>query len=173
MSPPERVVVAEILRPRGLRGELVARSLTDVAGRFEQLGEANVRLKDGTDLPVAVENAWPHKGDWVLKLAGVDSLNDAERFRGSDLWVRFENRGQLGAGEFFRSDLIGCRVLDAATGGEVGTVEGWQQHGGATPLMEVRSESATRLIPFVASNCRVDLDSRVVAMELPQGLLEL
>jgi len=173
VTPPERVVVAEILRPRGLRGELVARSQTDVTDRFERLRDARARLKDGTDIAVAVERAWPHKGDWVLKLAGVDSIEAAERFRGADLWVRFEDRARLGEGEFFRSDLIGCRVVNAGDEAEIGVVEGWQQYGGAAPLMEVRLGEETRLIPFVASECRVDLGERVIRANLPEGLLDL
>jgi tRNA (guanine37-N1)-methyltransferase len=99
------------MRPRGLRGELVARSQSDIPGRFEHL-EAKARLRDGSDVSVAVERAWQHKGDWVLKLAGVDSIEAAERFRGADVWVAPEDRAELGEGEFFRSDLIGCRLKD-------------------------------------------------------------
>ena len=36
----DRVILAEILRPRGNRGEVLARSLTDVPGRLESLKEA-------------------------------------------------------------------------------------------------------------------------------------
>jgi 16S rRNA processing protein RimM len=170
-----RVVVAEILRPRGLRGELVARSQTDVPGRFEQLEEANAHLKNGSDVPVQIAAARQYKGDWVLKFAGVDTIEAAEVFRGADLWVRLENRGRLEGDQLFRSDLIGCRVLDSSTGVEVGVVESWQQYGGAVPLMEVRlaKTGQERLIPFVPSMCEVDLAARVIRATLPEGLLDL
>ena len=58
-----RVVVAEILRPRGNRGELLARSQTDVPGRLESLKQAQVRLVNGSDVPVVISEAWPHKQD--------------------------------------------------------------------------------------------------------------
>lgn len=168
----ERVVVAEILRPRGNRGEVIARSQTDVPGRLEQLKRAQVRLRDGSDVAVEIEEAWEHKGDWVLKFAGVDSINAAERFGGSDLWLTSAERGTLPEGEFFQSDLLGCAIIDASTGKRIGEVEGWRQYGGA-PLMELRMEGREVLIPFVRSECQVDLAQRTIVIDCPEGLLDL
>ena len=169
----ERVVVAEILRPRGNRGELLAKSQTDVSGRLEDLRHAVARLADGCDVPVEIAEAWPHRDDWILKFAGVDSIDAAERFRRADLWVPLQDRGRLSEGEFFQADLVGCNVIDAATGKCLGLVAGWQQYGGP-PLMEVSVDSREVLIPFVSSICRhVDLTARTIAVDLPEGLLDL
>lgn len=170
--PPARVVIAEILRPRGNRGEVLARSQTDVPGRLEHLKSATAQLAGGADVPVEVASAWRHKDDWVLKLAGVDSIDAAERFRGADLWVPFANRGTLAEGDFFEWDLIGCDVLNNATGERVGRVEGWQRHG-AAPLMEVWDGRRKVLIPFVSALCEVDLAAHAIRAEIPEGLLDL
>ena len=168
----ERVVVAEILRPRGNRGEVIARSQTDVPGRLEQLKRAHVKLRDGSDVEVEIEEAWAHKGDWVLKFVGVDSINAAERFGGSDLWLDAVDRGTLPEGEFFQSDLVGCAVIDRVSGTRLGLVEGWQQYGGP-PLMEVQIEGREVLIPFVSTECQVDLAERTIGIDCPEGLLDL
>ena len=168
----DRVVVAEILRPRGNRGEVAARSLSDVPGRLEQLKSAQVRLRDGSDVAVEIEEAWAHKGDWVLKFVGVDSINAAERFGGSDLWLAAADRGTLPEGEFFQSDLVGCAVVDSASGKQLGVVGGWQQYGGP-PLMEVQIDGREVLIPFVSAECQVDLAGRTIGMNCPEGLLDL
>jgi 16S rRNA processing protein RimM len=167
-----RVVLAEIFRPRGVRGELVARSLTDVQGRLESLKQAQVTLKSGMDRSVVLENVWEHKGDWVLKFADVDSMDAAAEFQGADLWVPVTERAALPDGEYFQSDLIGCQVVDRDNGRPVGSVEGWQQYGGP-PLMEVNADGREVLIPFVASECQVDLGARVIRLSLPEGLLDL
>ncbi|HEX7362872.1 MAG TPA: ribosome maturation factor RimM [Bryobacteraceae bacterium] len=169
---PERVVIAEILRPRGNQGEVLARSQTDVPGRLEHLKSATAQLAGGADVPVEIAAAWRHKGDWVLKFSGVDSIDAAERFRGADLWVPFANRGTLAEGDFFQWDLIGCEVLNSATGERVGKIKGWQRHG-AAPLMEVESGKREWLIPFVSAFCDVDLAARTIRIEIPEGLLEL
>src|SRR5690242_3394469 len=113
---PERVVVAEILRPRGTRGEVVARCQSDVPGRLEHLENAQAQRIDGSSVPVEIIAAWQHKGDWILKFSGIDSIEDAEAFRGADVWVPLANRATLTEGDFFRSDLVGCRVIDTRTG---------------------------------------------------------
>ncbi len=168
----ERVVIAEVLRARGNRGEVAARSQTDVPGRIESLRCVSAHLTDGSDVTVEIAAAWRHKGDWVLKFAGIDSIDAAERFRGAELWVSFANRGTLAEGDFFRSDLIGCQVLADATGQRVGVVKGWQNYG-ATPLMEVKTADRELLVPFVSALCEVDLAARTIRMDLPEGLLDL
>ncbi len=167
-----KVVIAEIVRPRGIRGELVAKSQTDVPGRIELLKSATAQLTDGSDVPVEIASAWRHKSDWVLKFAGVDSIDAAERFRGADLWIPFGSRGALAEGDFFRSDLIGCCVLDNATGERLGIVKGWQQYGGS-PLMEVKVGEREVLVPFGRAMCSVDLSARTIRVDLPEGLLAL
>jgi len=175
---PERVVLAEIHRPRGIRGELVARSLTDVPGRLKELKAVWVQFADGSDREVVLEEAWEHKGGWVFKFAGVDSANDAERFRGADLWVPRSERAPLPEGEYYESDLMGCQVVDGTSGQVIGTVSGWQHYGGPA-LMEVKRVGEAKagrevLVPFVPAICRkVDLEARIIAVDLPEGLLEL
>ena len=96
-------MVAEILRPRGNRGELLAHSQTDVPGRLENLKRAQVATaRTARTSQSDVEAVWQHKDDWVLKFAGVDSIDAADRFRGADLWVPLAERASLPEGEFFQ-----------------------------------------------------------------------
>ena len=172
------MVVAEILRPRGNRGEVLAQSQTDVPGRLPELKRAHARLADGADVPVEITEAWVHDGAWVLKFAGVDSIGEAERFRGADVWIPADERGTLPEGEFFESDLLGCALVDAATGVQLGRLEGWQACGDRTqvgpPLMQLYVNGREVLIPFVPAICReVDLTTRTIRVALPAGLLDL
>lgn len=176
MSAPamdERVVVAEILRERGNIGEVLARSVSDVPGRMESLRKAQLRLPDGSDAPVTVESAWVHGENWVLKFAGVDSIDAARRLRGGDLWIPREERGALPEGQYFQSDLVGCRILDDKDGRVLGVVEGFEQYGGPL-LLDVRADGREVLIPFVPAICvAVNLSNRSIVVDLPEGLLDL
>jgi 16S rRNA processing protein RimM len=172
MSDVDRVVIADVLRPRGNRGELLVRSQTDVPGRLESLGQVLVRMADGSDRTMTVTEAWPYKEGYVLKLAGVDSISDAEPFAGSELWVEREKRGTLDEGNPFRSDLVGCSVLDAETGIHLGSVAGWQEFGGPL-LLEVQAGDRNVLVPFVEAICPVvDLPRKIIKVRLPEGLWE-
>ena len=168
----ERVVLAEILKPRGIRGEMVARSQTDIPGRLQTLKEAHAHLANGEDIAVELTEAWPHKEDWVLKFSGVDSIEQADKFRGAEVWVPMEERSELPSGEFYQSDLIGLPVVDAVSAKRLGVVEDVQQYGGP-PLLVVQYEGREVLIPFVPAICDVDLAARVIRATVPDGLLEL
>ncbi len=165
-------MVAEILRTRGIRGEVVAKCQSDVPQRLEHLRSAQAELADGSSVPVEIASAWRHKADWILKFSGIDTVEAAEGFRGADLWVPFSSRGTLSEGDFFRSDLIGFQVIDTRTGDCVGIVQGWQDYGGP-PLMQVSDRGRDRLLPFVRSESEVDLAARRIRMNLPEGLLDL
>jgi len=167
-----RVVVAEIQKPRGIRGELIVRSLSDVPGRLKSLRQAFAHLTTGEDVPVELEAAREHKGDWLLKFAHVDSIEQADRFRGAELWVPPSERAELPSGEFFQSDLIGLQVVDTAAQRPLGAVEDLQQYGGP-PLLVLKYEGREVLIPFVPEICQVDLEAKLIRATLPDGLLEL
>lgn len=173
MVDRERVVLADILRPRGNRGELLALSQTDVPGRLEALTAANVRFPNGSDAGIAIEDVWAHGEHWVLKFVGVDSIDAADRFRGSELWVPSSERACLPQGEYFRTDLLGCMLTDAATGETFGAVESFEQYGGPL-LLQISVQGKEVLVPFVPEICRtVDVAGRVIQVALPEGLLDL
>jgi len=152
---------------------VLAVSQTDVPGRLEGLHRATVRLRDGSLAAVELQSAWAHKDLWVLKFSGIDSIDAAERFRGGELCVALEERGQLPEGEYFQSDLIGCEVIEGGSLRVLGTVGGWQQFGGS-PLLEVRVDGRDVLIPFVPEICReVDVAGKKIVVDLPEGLLEI
>lgn len=167
------MVIAEILRERGNRGEVLVTSLSDVPGRIENLKKATVRLPDGTDVQVEIEKAWIHGEHWVLKFAAVDSISDAQRFRSSELWVPQEERGTLPVGEYFQSDLLGCVLRDERTGLDIGKIRGFQKYGGPL-LLELDVEGREVLVPFVPEICpKVDLQAKTIGAILPDGLLDL
>jgi 16S rRNA processing protein RimM len=63
--------------------------------------------------------------------------------------------------------------VEKGTGKVLGLIAGWQQYGGP-PLLEVKREGGEILIPFVSAICQdIDLNARLVRVELPEGLLEL
>ena len=167
-----RIVLAEIFKPRGLRGELIARSLTDIPGRLESLKKASVQLAGGVDREVELEYAWQHKNDWILKFVGIDTVETANEFRNADLWVPASERALLDGGDYFQSDLIGCQLIDLVSGKSVGVVENFQQYGGH-PLMELTIDGHEVLIPFVKSQCQIDLAARIIRLNLPEGILDL
>ena len=167
------IAVAVLGRPRGNRGELTAASLSSKPERFARLKQ--VRLVPVNAAEAArhydVEEVWEHAGGLVFKLAGVDSISDAEKLRGAEVQVPAAERVELEPGEYFHSDLIGCEVRERVSGRVVGKVTDFQEYGGP-PLLEV--DGGRLLIPFVKAIC-VDIRpaEKLILTELPEGLESL
>jgi 16S rRNA processing protein RimM len=145
--------------------------MTDYPERYQGLRRAFV---GGTEY--AVERVWYHKERPIFKFQGVDSISAAEALAGKDVCVPAEDRLKLPEGEYFFSDLVGCRVVDAASGAQVGTVSGWQEIGPGSPvLLEVDAGGRDPvLVPFASKLLKkIDVKGREIRVELPEGLAEL
>ena len=158
----DMVTIGRIIRPQGRKGEVVVAPLSDRPDRFPSLRQAFVAGEDGAARPVQVRDAWPHKGRFVLKLEGVDSIDDAERYRGLDLRIPEEDLSALPAGSYYHHQLRGLRVEDV-DGREVGRVAEVMKTGGEADVLVVRGANGETLIPLA--------DAFVRAVDLPGGRL--
>lgn len=165
------LTLARIARPRGIRGEVIS----DGPGDPDQLlGFPRLYLFPPGE-PAELESVWMHDGRLVLKFRGCDSMNDAEKLRGAEVRIPLEDRPPAEDGEYYFADLVGCRLIERATGNDAGEVTGWQNFGGPV-LLEVARPGAKEpmLVPFAKSICvEVDLAGRRILVDLPEGLKEL
>lgn len=191
-AQPKFVTVARILRARGNKGEVAAELFTDFADRLKELRE--LFLADGKSAPrsVQLKTFWSdrnHPGFGVFHFEGVASINDAEKLRGLEIQIPFEQRVALPAGKYFVTDLIGCSVFELAAAppavasspcslleapallGKVRDVffPGESQPG--TPLLAVDTSSGELLVPLAEDICtRIDVPARRIEVLLPEGL---
>jgi len=189
--------VARILRARGNKGEVAAELLTDFPERLTKLKEVFVGHSDGKMEPrrVAVKSCWlsqNHHGQAVFHFEGVNSISEAEKYRGMEVLLPFEQRVTLPAGQYFVSDLIGCSVFENFVARPVvasspcslgeapsllGTVRDVQIPGEdfpGTPLLEVETTQGEILIPLALDICKkIDTTERRIDVILPDGLREL
>ncbi len=173
MSPDQLVALARIIKPRGNKGEVAAQDLCEELERFTERSEFAMRRPDGEIGTAVIERAWGHNGRLILKLAGVDSITDAERLRGCEICIPYGELGEPQEGEHYYVDLIGCEVTEAGTGRALGRVEAIQEPGGPI-LLEVHRDGREILIPFVEQICeRVDVKAKKIEARLPEGLEEL
>ena len=166
------VLLARVRRARGIRGEVVVETFGSSPDRFKEGLKVVLARPGAADSDAEIERAWVHNGDLVLKLKGADTRNDAEALRGAELRSPEEERPPAPEGEFYLSDLIGCRV-ERPDGRFVGDVFAWHDYG-AAPLLEVRNGDREFLIPFAAAFYRtVDVAGKRIVTELPEGLEDL
>jgi 16S rRNA processing protein RimM len=194
---PRWVLVARILRARGNKGEVAAELLTDFSERLTRLKEVFVGESSGSAEPrrVALQACWlsqNHRGQAVFHFEGVNSISEAEKFRGLYVLLPIDQRVNLPAGQYFVSDLIGCNVFETPAARPVlasspcslaeapallGTVRDVQFPGEdfpGTPLLEVDTAQGEILIPLAVDICsKLDTAARRIDVELPEGLREL
>jgi len=165
------VAIAKILRPRGLRGEMVAEVLTDFPERFDGLQEVTAVLPDGEHRELTLENAWFQKERIVLKFARVDSIEEAELLRNAEICIDEAQAVELEDGEFFDWQLEGCEVV-TLTGEAVGRVRELLRTGG-TEVLIIGGDGREVLVPFAESICvDVDIEKKRIVIDPPEGLLE-
>lgn len=163
--------VARIVRPQGRRGEVIVEPETDFAEQRFQPGARLWTSKGGAVIEVAIVSSWPHQGRWVLGLAGVTSIDEAETWRGAELRVPVEALQPLGAGAYYVHDLVGCRV-ETVAGELVGEVTRVDLEG--TPLLAVKRKGGELLVPLAETICRdVNIAAKVIRIDPPDGLLDL
>jgi 16S rRNA processing protein RimM len=171
----EFVAVARIVKPQGRRGEVAAEILTDFPQRFDTLRRAYLENPGCPPEPVLVESVWAHKGRVILKLSGVDSIEQAERLRGLHVFVPREERVPLAAHEYYVWELEGCRVVaeHQGTRREVGTVTAVEPTGGVD-VLHVATPRGEVLIPLAQAICKqIDPAAKRIVIDPPEDLLEL
>ena len=159
-------------KTQGRRGEVAVELHSDVPDRFRVGLRLFALAQDGNRRDLQIQELWPHKGDLVLKFAGIDSISDAETLIGCELQVPRGERAQLDSGWNYVSDLIGCVVFDADR--ELGKIEDVQFGAGEAPLLIVGLGSKRCEIPYAEAYLQsVDLEHKQIHMQLPDGMLEL
>ena len=174
MDDANLVAVGRLLRERGRIGELTAEIYSSQPGRAEKLKNLVLSLA-GLKRPVQVERLWYHNGRPVFKFVGIDSISDAEKWRGADLLAPESERAIPEEGEYSHAELIGCEMLAPEP---VGIVRAVEEYGGQTLLrVEKYAEKwggGEMLVPFVNAICgEIDVARKTIRVELPEGLADL
>lgn len=166
------VVVGRVVRPHGLRGQVVVASETDFGAERFAPG-AKVWCEDETSVKELTVAEGYEQGDrWVVGFEGVTTVEEAEVLRGRELRIPEAARMNLAPDEYYLYDLVGCEVT-TTQGDEVGRVKAvYTGAGGA--LLGVDRDGEEVLVPLVKAMCReIDVRARRIVVDLPEGLLDV
>jgi 16S rRNA processing protein RimM len=176
----DRVTVARVLRPHGVRGEVAAEILTDFPERLTRLKSAELwNEKTEAAKHAGIRKCWlshSRGGQAIFHFENSDSVSDAKKLVGLEVQIPLTERAALPAGSYFVTDLIDCEVYEK-NGSRVGIVRDVQFTGeGAArnPILAVDSARGELLIPLTQEICElVDIKARRIEVVLPEGLREL
>ena len=108
--------VGQITNTHGVRGEVKVLPLTDDMRRFDDLEHVLIEGKE-----VKIERCKYQKDRIIVKLEGVDRIEDAERLKEKFMEVERENAVELEEDCYFLADLRECTVFDTE-GKELGRI---------------------------------------------------
>ncbi|MEV6932592.1 ribosome maturation factor RimM [Dactylosporangium sp. NPDC051485] len=181
------LVVGQIFRAHGVRGEVVVDVRTDAPA--ERFAVGSVLVTDSTAVrhlqtvpagawrpppTLTVESVRPHQGRLLVVFEGIYDRNLAEDMRGVLLCV---DSATIPASddpdEFNDHELVGLDVVDAA-GERVGELLRID-HAPAHDLLVVRlTDGRIGLVPFVREIVpEVDVPGRRIVITPPEGLFDL
>jgi 16S rRNA processing protein RimM len=161
MAAPALLEVGRIVKPHGLRGEVVVALVTN---RVERVASGSVLNGPKGQLVVASSRPFEATGDgrWIVLFAGVNDRSGAEALRGAVL----EAPPLADPDALWAHELIGSVVVDSGSGDVLGRVEAVEanpasdllvlEDGGLIPLRFVTAAGAGR-----------------VSVDVPPGLLDV
>ena len=138
------LLLGEIVRPQGIRGEVKVRHYTDDPERFYDLDVVFLKRGESYD-EMTVTDARVQGDDVYLKLEGIDDRNEAEKLRNIQLWVDRDNAVELGEDEVFIADILGAKAYDTK-GNEIGVLQDVLTPGGVDVFV-FKTKKGTLMTP--------------------------
>jgi 16S rRNA processing protein RimM len=166
-TPPEYLAVGRIVRPHGVRGNLLVTEESEII-RSITPGTQIFLGPDHTAFTVRQFSS--HRNSYLLSLEKLNSRTDAEVYRGAFLYLRFEDTSPLPEGEYYYWQLLGLDVVSDENE-QLGKLEEIIQTG-ANDVYLVRSESGDEiLLPAIETVIKtIDLDNKIMHVHLLPGL---
>ena len=106
----EYLEIGEIVGTHGVHGELRLNpwcDSPDFVSRFKTL-----YYDSNGGCAAQIKSARPHGNIFLLRIAGIDSVEQAQKMRGKILYMK-RSDAKLPEGRYFIAELTGCSVFDA------------------------------------------------------------
>lgn len=159
----------KIVRTHGVRGELVMECWADSP---EFLLAAKRFYFDKGSRDAGLVSARVHKGRLLLKLQGVDTVEQGDALRGKVLYIDRKDV-PLEEGQVFLQDLIGLKAVDGNTGREYGELKEVLPTGANDVYRIVDGDGKEYLFPAVPHMIKkIDLEEGVIQLLPIPGIFD-
>jgi 16S rRNA processing protein RimM len=165
-AEPQLLADGRVVRPHGLRGELLINSLTDFP---EHLSSVEVVYLGDSAEPHSVARVRTQRGKFIIQLGDCPDREAAEKFRGQLLQIKTEAAAPLPPGMYYHHQVLGLEAFteDGERLGELVEV----LETGANDVYVILGEQGEILLPVIPSVIRdIDLATRRLTVHLLDGL---
>ena len=160
------LAVGRVLRPHGVRGELLLASLTDFP---EHLSEQKTIYLGEPPVPHALMGVRLHRGQLIIRLANCHDRESADFYREQLVQIEAQTAAPLPPGMYYHHQLVGLAVYteEGEHLGELAEV----LETGANDVYVVKGPQGELLLPVIADVIRgVDLEAHRLTVHLLDGL---
>ena len=165
----EVVLVGKIVGAHGVKGTSKISVYVESLTIFKPDTALLVCSPDGSENSYEIDWVKPHSRGALLALKDVTSREQAKTLVGSELYIKRARLPKLEDGAYYWFDLIGLKVYtsdDQYLGRLDSIIE-----TGANDVYVVNKNDREILIPALKSVVRsIDIESRIIRVELPEGL---
>lgn len=166
----EYIEIGQIVNTNGLKGVVKVNPFTDDISKFEELKYVYIQLKSELK-KVKIEQVRYNKNQVLLKLEGIDSIEEAEKYRNFYLKTEKESQEDLGEDTYYIVDLIGIDVYSDKNE-YLGKIEDVFPTGSNDVYVVKDNLGKQILIPAIADVVKkVDLNNGKMIINLIPGLL--
>lgn len=157
-----------IATTHGIRGEVKINPWCDSPSFLCEFD--TLYLKDGTALEV--ERARVHKNGVIVKLRGVDTMDDALLLLNKVIYID-KDSVELEEGVYFIEDLLGLEVVDVDSGALYGKITDVITNTANDVYAVTDEQGKTYYIPGIAEIVKeVDIDKNKMFIKPIEGLIE-
>ena len=163
--------VGQIVNTFGINGLVKVMPFTDDIQRFEELEYVLIE-KNKKLLKYLIKEVKYQKQMVLLKLKGIDDINQAEEFKGCYLKIKREDAKELPEGTYFIADLIGLNVY-TDDGKILGIIDDIFNYG-SNDIYVVKDESGKQILITAIKEViiQIDLENEKMIVHLLKGLVE-
>jgi len=161
----DKFEVGKIVNTFGIKGEVKVALYTEDISNFKNNSKVYVNDKE-----MQVENSRLQKNMLILKLKGIDNMNDAENLRGSIITID-RSQKELPKGTYYIADLIGLDVY-TEEGNLLGKVTDIYNTG-ANDIYTVKTQDGKEvLLPAIKDVIKqVDIQNQKIIVHILKGLI--
>ena len=135
--------IGQIVNTFGIKGFVKVNPWVNDVTRFDSLKKVYIKIRKSLK-ELEIEEVKYHKNMVLLKLKGIDDMNEAEKRKGSYLKIHRKDAIPLPEGTYFIADLIGLEVY-TDEGILLGKVDDIYNNG-STDIYVVKNESGKQIL---------------------------
>ncbi|HUK59634.1 MAG TPA: ribosome maturation factor RimM [Stellaceae bacterium] len=167
MRSQARVLLGIITAPHGVKGLVRVKSFTGEPDALTRYGA----LESEAGAPVALALVGMAKGVVLARIQGIADRDEAERMKGTRLYLPRAALPEPEPEEFYHADLLGL-AAELADGTVIGRVRAVHNFGAGDSIEIAREGTAPLVVPFTRAVVPVvELEKGRIVVAPPEGLL--